>query len=117
MNEISNSQYNFELEFNPYNFYSATNKTDLPGVIQCKVLAEESSTIDCSDDKNIQKCYEYELCKNQDLVKNMYLRRNDHYGADESYTNMVSKYKFSVLKSINLATGIIGSLVFIYYHK
>ena len=41
MNEISNSQYNFELEFNPYNFYSATNKTDLPGVIQCKVLAEE----------------------------------------------------------------------------
>ena len=117
MNEISNSQYNFELEFNRYNFYSATNKSDLPGVIQCKVLAEESSTIDCSDDKNIQKCYEYELCKNQDLVKNMYLRRNDHYGADESYTNMVSKYKFSVLKSFNLATGIIGSLVFIYYHK
>jgi len=117
MNEISNSQYNFELEFNPYNFYSATNKSDLPQDFKCEVLAEESTTLDCSDDKNLQKCYEYELCKNQNLVKNMYLRRNEHYGADESYTNMLTKYKFSVLKSFNLAAGIIGSLVFIYYHK
>jgi hypothetical protein len=117
MSQYSNSQYNFELEFNPYNFYSATNKQDLPKEMVCKVLAEESNELNCSDDANLQKCYNHELCKNKDLVNNMYLRRNDHYAAEESYANMLTKYNFSVLKSVNLAAGIVGSLVFIYYHK
>lgn len=117
MNSVSNSQYNFELEFNPSNFYSSTNRKDVPNEMKCKVLAEEASNLDCSNPANAQKCYEQELCKNQNLVKSMYTRRNDHYAADESYTNMVTKYNFSVLKSINLTAGIVGSLIFIYYHK
>ena len=41
MSNISNKQYNFELNYTPYDFYYSTNKQDLPTSNQCKVLAEE----------------------------------------------------------------------------
>jgi len=90
-----NNQYNFNLDFNPNNFFSSTDRNNLPdGHMGCEILE-----------------------KNKDLVQKMYDKRNDHLTADESYMNMVNIYNFSIFKSMNLSVGIIASMVFIYYHK
>jgi len=118
MNSIGNNQYNFELDYNLNNFYSATNQNDLPKGWGCSILADSAKAgLDCTNDANLDKCYQHMLCINRDLVKNLYDKRNSHSTADEGYMNMVNKYNFAVLKTINLSVGIIASLVFIYYHK
>jgi hypothetical protein len=111
-----NNQYNFNLDFNPNNFLSSTDRDNLPnGFMGCERLHAEE--LNCLDDSNLDRCYQLELCKNKDLVKNMYDKRNDHFTADESYMNMVNIYNFSIFKTMNLSVGIIASMVFIYYHK
>lgn len=119
MSNISNKQYNFELNYTPYDFYYSTNKQDLPTSNQCKVLAEENrlETLNCSDDSTIDKCYKHELCKNNNLVNTMYERRNNHITSGESYDNIHLKYNFAVLKTINLSVGIVGTLVFLYHYN
>ena len=120
MSNFSNKQYNFELNYTPYNFYYSTNQQDLPSDNLCKVLKEENKLkqFDCDDDVNVKKCYQNELCINKDLVNTMYNKRNSHITSDESYKNLHTKYNFALLKSLNLSVGIIGTLVFIYrYNK
>lgn len=119
MSNISNKQYNFELNYTPYDFYYSTNRKDLPNENQCKVLEEEKKikSFKCNDDATIDKCYKYELCKNKNLVNTMYDRRNNHITSGESYDNLHLKYNFAILKSINLSVGIIGTLVFIYHYN
>ena len=114
-----NNQYNFNLDFNPNDFFSSTERKNLPrGDMGCEILHTEiENGLNCLEDSNLDKCYQSELCKNKDLVKNMYNRRNSHLTADESYMNRVNIYNFSIFKSMNLSAGIIASLVFIYYHK
>ena len=70
MSNISNKQYNFELSYTPYDFYYSTNRKDLPSNDKCSVLEEENkiNAFKCDDDSNIEKCYQYELCKNENLV-------------------------------------------------
>jgi hypothetical protein len=119
MSNISNKQYNFELSYTPYDFYYSTNRKDLPSNDKCSVLEEENkiNAFKCDDDSNIEKCYQYELCKNENLVNTMYDRRNNHITSDEGYNDMQTKYNFAILKSINLSVGIIGTLVFIYHYN
>jgi len=113
-----NNQYNFNLDFNPNNFFSSTDRNNLPdGHMGCEILEAEAEELNCLDDSNLDRCYQLELCKNKDLVQKMYDKRNDHLTADESYMNMVNIYNFSIFKSVNLSVGIIASMVFIYYHK
>ena len=71
----------------------------------------------CDDDSNLDKCYKYELCKNNNLVTTMYDRRNNHLTSGESYEDLQTKYNFAVLKTLNLSVGIIGTLVFIYHYN
>ena len=78
MNEISNSQYNFELEFNPYNFYSATNKSDLPQKFQCEVsLTDEYANKNEVKDYFSHDLLKIEEIKNQDVV--VVSVAHDHY--------------------------------------
>lgn len=115
MSNISNKQYNFELNYTPYNFYYSTNQSDLPSDNLCKVLKEEKN--DCTDNENVEKCYQNELCNNKDLVNTMYNRRNNHITANKSYQNLHTKYNYALLKTLNLSVGIIGTLVFIYHYN
>jgi hypothetical protein len=119
MSNISNKQYNFELNYTPYNFYYSTNQADLPSDIKCTALTEENNlkAFKCEDDSNLDNCYKYELCNNKDLVNSMYNRRNSHITSDESYQNLHTKYNYALLKTLNLSAGIIGTLVFIYHYN
>lgn len=119
MSNISNKQYNFELSYTPYDFYYSTNRKDLPSNNKCEVLIEEKklNAFNCDDDATIEKCYQHELCKNNNLVNTMYDRRNNHITTSESYDNIHLKYNFAVLKTINLSVGIISALVFIYHYN
>ena len=119
MSNIQNKQYNFELNYTPYDFYYSTNRNDVPKEAICTVLEEENKLdmLHCDGNKPMQKCYQYELCKNKDLVEKMYKHRNDHETSDKSYENLHAKYKYGILKTINLSVGIVGTLVFIYYYN
>ena len=119
MSVQENKQYNFEMNYTPYDFFYSTNRDDLPKDAVCKVLEEEDKQkmLNCDGRNAMQRCYKYELCKNKDLVEKMYKRRNDHETSEESYRNLHAKYNYGILKSINLSVGIIGSLVFIYYYN
>ena len=119
MSNISNKQYNFELNYTPYDFYYSTNSADLPSDNKCIVLKEENklNAFKCDDDSNVEKCYQYELCSNNNLVNTMYDRRNNHITTNESYQNLYTKYNFALLKTFNLSAGIIGTLVFIYQYN
>jgi hypothetical protein len=119
MSNISNKQYNFELNYTPYDFFYSTKRKDLPNENQCKVLEEEHklNAFKCDDDSNLDKCYKYELCNNNNLVKTMYDKRNNHLTSGESYEDLHTKYNFAILKTLNLSAGIIGTLVFIYHYN
>ena len=119
MSNISNSQYNFELNYTPYDFYYSTNGGDMPSDNKCIVLEEEEKigNFQCENDATLDKCYHYELCKNKDLVNKMYAQRSNHITSSESYNNLYKKYNFGILKTINLSVGIIGTLVFIYHYN
>ena len=112
-------QYSYELSYNPYNFYYSTNRQDLPGDEKCNELKEEneSKLLDCDSGASADKCYQYELCKNKDLANEMYERRFNHQTSEASYENLHLKYKYGLLKTVNLSVGIVGALVFIYYNN
>mgnify|MGYP001185416535 CR=1 FL=1 len=116
---ISNRQYNFELNYTPYDFFYSTNRGDLPNETMCGVLEHQikEGSINCENNDNMLNCYQHELCKNKDLVNKMYKQRNDHATSNKSYDNLLMKYNYGILKTINLSVGIVGSLVFIYYYN
>ena len=41
MSVQENKQYNFEMNYTPYDFFYSTNRDDLPKDAVCKVLEEE----------------------------------------------------------------------------
>ena len=47
----------------------------------------------------------------------MYERRFNHQTSEASYENLHLKYKYGLLKTVNLSVGIVGALVFIYYNN
>ncbi len=116
---ISQKDHTFELGYNPYNFYYSTNRQDLPNDEKCTELIKnyEDEMLKCDGDGKIEQCYHYELCKNKNLANEMYERRNNHITTNASYNQLHLKYKYAILKSINLTAGIIGSIIFIYYYN
>jgi hypothetical protein len=111
--------YNYELSYNPYNFYYSTNRQDLPNEQACDELKEENENelLDCDSNVFAEKCYKHELCKNKHLANEMYERRFNHETSNASYDNLHLKYKYGLLKTVNLSVGIVGALVFIYYNN
>jgi len=119
MSNIQNKQYNFTVDYNPHDFFYSTHRNDLPSDINCEVLQEDFklNAFDCDDNQNLDKCYKRELCKNNDLVTEMYNQRNQHITSAEGYDDLQRKRKFAILKTMNLSAGIVGTLVFIYYYN
>jgi len=118
MSNIPNKQYNFEIGYTPFNFFYSTNRSDFPkGLGGCSILEEEKrlEQFNCEDDSSMQKCYQLELCKNKDLVKEMYDKRDYNSTSVQGYEDLQIKYKYGILKTINLTAGIIGSILFIRY--
>jgi len=109
----------FQLEYYPSDFFYSTNKADLPDMAGCEML--EYNQPNCSpnnDDLNsLKKCYELELCRNQDLIKKMYTRRDYHGAASAKYNDYQTIYMFEMVKFMNLLIGIILSCLFIYYNR
>jgi|TARA_B110000285_G_scaffold167071_1_gene186703 hypothetical protein len=118
MSNIPNKQHNFEIGYTPFNFFYSTNRQDFPkGIGGCSILEEEQKIgqLKCDDDSSIDKCYQLELCKNKDLVKDMYDKRNYNSTSTRGYDDLQIKYNYGILKSINLTAGIIGSILFARY--
>lgn len=111
--------YQYELSYNPYNFYFSTNRQDLPNDEVCQTLKQdkEDKMLDCDEMGSTDKCYQYELCKNQELAKELYEHRFNHETSEASYQNLLLKYNYGILKTVNLSAGIVGALVFIYYYN
>lgn len=112
--------YEYELSYNPYNFYFSTNRQDLPSEEICNNLKKEKEDeiLKCDDNSvDADKCYQSELCKNKDLAGELYERRFSHNTSEASYNNLHLKYKYGILKTVNLTAGIIGGLIFIYYNN
>ena len=117
---ISQKEHTYELSYDPYNFYYSTNRQDLPDEETCENLIKDfnEETLKCGDnDGKVQQCYQYELCKNKVLANEMYEKRNNHITTEASYKHLHLKYKYAILKSINLSVGIVGSIIFIYYYN
>lgn len=103
-------QQNMILEYTPADFFYLTNASDMPKG-GCG-----STPIACTNISAGVACYQQELCRNKELVEQMYLKRDKHSSAEAKYTDMQNKYKFEVIKTINLGIGIIASITYIYYN-
>lgn len=111
----------FQLEYYPSDFFYSTNKSDLPNMAGCEMLEYNKKDYDCSDSdidaKTLKKCYELELCRNKDLIEKVYSKRDKHGTATVKYNDFSAKYKFEVIKFMNLLIGIIIAILFIHYNR
>jgi len=117
MNPIP-QQINIPLEFTPPDFFYLS-PTSGYNPVQCSAFSISPENIpvcgaDSSDDE-YQQCYQYELCRNQEMANILYQKRDKHYGAEQKYTDFELQYKFSYITTINLCMGIIAGIAYIHY--
>ena len=66
---------------------------------------------------NSYNCYKKELCMNKNLALKINDVENNHLGSQQNYLNSKKMYNNEILKTFNLAFGILFIITTIYYVK
>lgn len=116
---MTNPNKTINLEFTPADFFYMSAPNDVPSDNGCSVLSYENLSKIChsGEGTDMQKCYHNELCRNKQMVNELNEKQNKHFGSAMKYTDYENKYNNEVLKTMNLAIGIIASAVYIYYNR
>jgi hypothetical protein len=114
-----NATSTVNLEFTPADFFYLSAPNDMPTENGCSVLNYENLHEICrsNEDTDAYRCYQNELCRNKQMVHELNEKQNKHFGSAMKYTDYENKYNNEVLKTMNLAIGIIASLMYIYYSR
>lgn len=108
--------------YSPGDFFYSTVQRNLND-LSCNnyLVSEESYSCNTNNFKDEKKqettdhCINIELCKNNNLVKQMYGQNKSKWGTDELNYDTLAIYRTEYIFMCNLGIATIGMLVAIYY--